>query len=101
MWFDVQLLLYIIDFAIRCLSIYKTYFLFIYIQSTYKNNPGIAVINSTLHCTTSAISPFIGHCLQQIMLQITSFIKEANNFKNQTNSSPSPENSIIVTMDAM
>ena len=63
-----------------------------------KNNPGRHVINS-IKCHTSKISHFFDHHLQPLVKEISSHIKDNNDFVNKIDNFKVPENSSLVKMD--
>ena len=63
-----------------------------------KNNPGRHVINS-IKCHTSKISHFFDHHLQPLVKEISSHIKDTNDFVNKIDNFKVPENSSLVKMN--
>ena len=63
-----------------------------------KNNPGRHVINS-IKCHTSKMSHFFDHHLQPLVKEISSHIKDNNDFVNKIDNFKVPENSSLVKMD--
>ena len=55
---------------------------------------------SSINCPTANISKYVDYHLQPIVEQITSYVKDTNDFINKINAVKSvPKNSYLVTMD--
>ena len=52
-----------------------------------------------INCHTSEISRFVDHHLQPFVREISSNVKDTNDFLNEINNFPVPPNSLLVTMD--
>ena len=60
-----------------------------------ENNPGRPMIN-LINCHTSEISRFVDHHLQPFVREISSNVKDTNDFLNEINNFPVPPNSLTL-----
>ena len=63
-----------------------------------ENNPGRPV-TSSINCHMSKIAKYIDYHIQLIMKEISSYVKDTNDFINKINNHNIPKESIYVTLD--